>query len=43
MESKFQENVVEIIAIIRRHKVQETKEALSNEGFDQITFNFIHL
>jgi nitrogen regulatory protein PII 2 len=42
MESKFQENVVEIIAIIRRHKVQETKEALSNEGFDQITFYSIH-
>jgi len=38
MESKFQENVVEIMAIIRRHKVQETKEALSKEGFDNLLF-----
>ena len=42
MESKFEENVVEIIAIIRRHKVQETKEALGKEGFDQITFYSVH-
>ncbi len=42
MESKFQENVVEILAVIRRHKVQETKEALSKEGFDQITFYSVH-
>ncbi len=42
MESKFEENVVEIIAAIRRHKVQETKEALSKEGFDQMTFYSVH-
>jgi nitrogen regulatory protein PII 2 len=42
MESKFNENIVEIIAIIRRHKVQETKEALGKEGFDQMTFYSIH-
>ena len=42
MESKFEENVVEIIAVIRRHKIQETKEALSEEGFDQMTFYSVH-
>jgi nitrogen regulatory protein P-II len=42
MESKFEENVVEVIAIIRRHKIQETKEALSKEGFDQMTFYSVH-
>lgn len=42
MESRLNENMVEIIAIIRRHKVQETKEALDKEGFSQMTFYSIH-
>ncbi|MHB8232421.1 MAG: P-II family nitrogen regulator [bacterium] len=42
MESKFEENVVEIIAIIRRHKIQETKDALDKEGFSQMTFYSVH-
>ncbi len=42
MESKFEENVVEVIAVIRRHKVQETKNALSKGGFDQMTFYSVH-
>lgn len=42
MESKFKENVVEIIAIIRRHKIQETKDALDKEGFNQMTFYSVH-
>ncbi|MDA8272985.1 MAG: P-II family nitrogen regulator [Deltaproteobacteria bacterium] len=42
MESKFEENIVEIIAIIRRHKIQETKDALDKEGFSQMTFYSVH-
>lgn len=42
MESKFEENIVEIIAIIRRHKIQETKAALDEEGFSQMTFYSVH-
>jgi nitrogen regulatory protein PII 2 len=42
MESKFEENVVEIIAVIRRHKIQETKDALDREGFSQMTFYSVH-
>lgn len=42
MESKFEENIVEIIAIIRRHKIQETKDALDKEGFNQMTFYSVH-
>lgn len=42
MEPKFEENVVEIIAIIRRHKIQETKNALNEEGFSQMTFYSVH-
>lgn len=41
-ESKFEEKIVEIIAVIRRHKVQETKDALSKSGFDQMTFYSVH-
>ncbi len=42
MESKFEENIIEIIAIIRRHKIQETKDALDKEGFNQMTFYSVH-
>ncbi len=42
MESKFEENIVEIVAIIRRHKIQETKDALDKEGFSQMTFYSVH-
>ncbi len=42
MESKFKENIVEIIAVIRRHKIQETKDALDKEGFNQMTFYSVH-
>jgi nitrogen regulatory protein PII 2 len=42
MESKFEENVVEIVAVIRRHKIQETKDALDKEGFSQMTFYSVH-
>ncbi len=42
MESRFEEKIVEILAIIRRHKVQETKSALDNEGFSQMTFYSVH-
>lgn len=42
MESRLGENVVEIIAIIRRHKIQETKDALNKRGFNQATFYSVH-
>jgi len=42
MESKFEENIVDIIAIIRRHKIQDTKDALDKEGFNQVTFYSVH-
>ena len=42
MESKFKENIVEVIAIIRRHKIQETKDELDKEGFSQMTFYSVH-
>ncbi|MCL5673132.1 MAG: P-II family nitrogen regulator [Deltaproteobacteria bacterium] len=42
MESKFEEKAVEVLAIIRRHKFQETKKMLSDAGYDQMTFYSIH-
>ncbi len=42
MESKFEEKAVEVLAVIRRHKFQETKEMLANAGYVQMTFYSIH-
>ncbi len=42
MEPKLEESVVEIIAIVRRHKIQDTKNALDKEGFNQMTFYSVH-
>lgn len=42
MESRLHEDIVEIIAVLRRHKIQETKKALEDEGFNQMTFYSVH-